>query len=821
MIPAIERWFESRGWEVFDFQREAWRAYLDGRCGLIHAPTGTGKTYGAWLGPVIEALEAGDAGGGLRVLWITPLRALASDIAESLRAPLEPIGLGWRVEIRTGDTSSTVKSRQRKRLPEALVTTPESLTILLSHDDGPEMLRSVRCAVVDEWHELLSSKRGVQTELALSRLRAIAPNVRTWGLSATMGNIDEAARALVGTEADTDPPAIVRGNAGKDIAIDTLLPERIERFPWTGHIGTRLAERVLERIQQAGTTLLFTNTRSQAEIWFRTLTRMAPDMLGQIALHHGSIDREIRHTVEDMLRGVYPEGMPELRCVVCTSSLDLGVDFTPVDQVIQVGSPKGVARLIQRAGRSGHAPGKVSRIVCVPSHALELVEFAAARDRVEAGAVEERPPLHKPMDVLAQHIVTAAMGGGFDEDGLLREVRSTNAYRDLTDGEWSWALDFAGRGGPALETYPDYARITRDGDLWRGPGRKIAMRHRMGIGTIVADDAVLVKYGNGRTLGAIEESFISRLRVGDTFVFAGRVLELKRMRGMTATVARAKRASGAVPRWQGGRMQLSSQLAGAVRARLDDAIAGRYEGAEMNAVRPVLEVQKRLSRIPAPDELLVESFHARDGHHVFLYPFAGRLAHEGLGAVLSHRLSAAAPVTIRATSNDYGIELYANEALELDEATWRRVLSPEGLVDDMLGALNASEMARRAFREIARVAGLTHQGYPGERRGRGQLQASSDLFYDVFREFDPGNLLLSQAQREVVEGQLDVRRLRAVLEALGGMRLVFAELPTLSPLSFPLFVESLRSTIVSSQQWSERVAQMALELEEELEGAPG
>lgn len=811
---AVASWFEARGWTVFGFQREAWSAYLDGRDGLIHSPTGTGKTLAAWLGPVIERLGEGATGAArgkdaepIRVVWVTPLRALASDTAKALQDSADALGLDWSVQTRTGDTGSSVKARQRKRLPTALITTPESLTILLTYPETARQLRGLRCVVCDEWHELMATKRGVQTELALASLRALAPDLRVWGVSATLGNLGTAARCLVGP--DRPDPVMIRGTETKPIEIECLLPDSIEKYPWAGHIGTTLVRQVVERIGRASSTLVFTNTRSQAEIWFRAIVRASPELLGGVALHHGSLDRDLRDTVERMLKG--EDG--GLRCVVSTSSLDLGVDFAPVDQVIQIGSPKGVARIVQRAGRSGHQPGATSRILGVPTHAFEMIEFAGVRDAVARGELESRDPIAKPLDVLIQHLVTAAMASGFDEDALKATVRSTWAYRDLTDQEWSWAMNFVRSGGEALTVYPEFARLVDIGGLMKVASRPIATRHRMNIGTIVADDAVKVAYANGRTLGSIEESFIARLQIGDRFVFAGRVLELKRLREMTATVERARSVRGAVPRWNGGRMSLSTQLAVAVQERLRRAEAGDFEGPEMACVRPLLELQRTLSRIPTPEELLIEHAKVRGRYHLFVFPFAGRLAHEGLGAVLSLRLSRLAPRTVTAVVNDYGIELSCDEPIETDAGTWQSLMVRAGLIDDLLVAVNSAEFARRQFREIARVAGLTHQGYPGGNVRTRHMQASSDMFYEVFREFDPGNLLLFQAQREVLDQQLELERLDRAMERAATLDIRVVETPVLSPLAFPLFAESLRATTVTSESWEDRVRKLAAQME--------
>lgn len=807
---ALTNWYASRGWTVFDFQRRAWEAYLHGRDGLIFSPTGTGKTFAAWLGPVLERLAEGPDGAGadpIRVVWITPLRALANDTAMALQESADALGLGWTVETRTGDTASSMKARQRKRLPTALVTTPESLTILLTYPETFQQLKGLRCVVCDEWHELLSTKRGVQAELALARLRGCAPALRVWGVSATLGNLETAARVLVGP--DRAAPEMVRGSADKPIGIECLLPESVERYPWAGHIGTALVRPVVERIRSAESTLVFTNTRAQAEIWFRAIVRASPDLIGRVALHHGSLERDLRDTVERMLKG--EDG--GLKCVVSTSSLDLGVDFAPVDQVIQIGSPKGVARIVQRAGRSGHRPGAPSRIVGVPTHAFEMIEFAAVRDAVERGELESRAPIAKPLDVLVQHLVTAAMAEGFDEDVLKAEVRSTWAFRDLSDQEWAWAMDFVRRGGEALTVYPEYARLVDIGGLMKVASRAIATRHRMNIGTIVADDAVKVAYPNGKVLGSIEESFVARLNLGDRFVFAGKVLELKKLREMTATVERARSVVGAVPRWNGGKMPLSTQLAAAVQERLRRAAAGDFAGPEMQAVRPLLELQADLSVIPTPDELLIEHAKVRGRFHVFLFPFAGRLAHEGLGAVLSLRLSRLSARSVTAVVNDYGIELSCDEPIETDAPTWQRLLVREGLMDDLLAAVNAAEFARRQFREIARIAGLTHQGYPGRNVRTRHLQASSDMFFDVFRDFDPCNLLLHQAQREVLDQQLELSRLDRALERAATMAIRVVETPVLSPLAFPLYAESLRATTVTSESWEDRVRKLSAQME--------
>ncbi|HVK15215.1 MAG TPA: ligase-associated DNA damage response DEXH box helicase [Gemmataceae bacterium] len=800
-----DAWFASRGWEPFAFQREAWAAYRAGEGGLVHASTGTGKTLAAFLGPVLEALDEPPSAGPppIRVLWVTPLRALSADAALSLEALLRPLGLNWDVGTRTADTPSSARTRQLKRLPTVLVTTPESLSLLLTYPDARVKFDGLRCVVCDEWHELFGSKRGVLTELALARLRAFNPSLRTWGLSATLGNLDDALAALVGAGRTG---RVVRGHVPKPVAIDAVLPPRVERFPWAGHLGLSLLPQAVTAVEEGRTALLFTNTRSSCEQWYRALLEAKPGWAGSIALHHGSIDRKARDWVEHRLRA------GSLRCVVCTSTLDLGVDFTPVDRVLQVGSPKGVARLLQRAGRSGHRPGETSRVTCVPTHAFELVEVAAARAAAAAGAIESRDPVEKPLDVLAQHAVSSALGGGFRADELLAEVRTAHSYRDLSDAEWEWVLDFVTRGGDALRAYPDYRRVEERDGMFAVTDAKIARRHRQSVGTITSEASVLVRFLRGPKLGTVDESFAAGLKPGDRFAFAGRTLEFVRLYEMTVWVRLARREANARPRWSGSRLPLSGELAAAVRAKLDEARRGVSADPEMLAVRPVLDVQARWSRVPAADEVLSERLLTREGHHLCFYPFEGRLVHEGIATLAAYRLSRRRPQTFTLAANDYGLELVSPDPVELDADGLKALLAPEGLADDVLESLNAAELAKRQFREVARVAGLVNPGLPHAGRTANQLQASSGLFYDVFREHDPGNLLLWQARREVLDRQFEVTRLRRALDRIAATRLVVTTPERPTPFAFPLLVERMRES-VSSEKLADRVRRLAAALE--------
>jgi len=1002
MHPRLSSWFAQRGWTPFEFQLRAWEAHEEGRSGLVHAPTGMGKTLSLWgaclnewlrrtgASPTPLPLREGrgegtasskrkradaavvtttigrhanpghvplvqsgrfsqwrtrpspgpslrgrgvktpsrkrDAAPPIEVLWLTPLRALANDLVRSMREPVDEMALPWSVELRTSDTSSTLKRKQRDRLPTALITTPESLSLLLSYPGCREKLATLRTVVCDEWHEMLGGKRGVQVELALARLRSWNPALRVWGLSATIGNLDEALKVLCGSQlGGTDkacseglsvsdvarqspltssadsacqchptsppPPILIHGQAFKKIEVTTLIPPDIERFPWAGHLGVKQVEPVIAAIESASSTLVFTNTRSQAELWFAHLTKARPDWLGTIAIHHGSVDRAIRHRVEAML------GAGKLRAVICTSSLDLGVDFSPVDQVMQIGSPKGIARLMQRAGRSGHQPGKTSKVVCVPTHAFELIEFAAARDAIEVRDIEVREPLKLPMDVLAQHLVTLACGEGFLERELLGEVRTTHAFSAITDEQWRWVMDFVTRGGESLRVYPQFQKVTlEDGrHVVRNP--TIARFHRLSIGTITDDSSMLVRYRGGKTLGNIEENFIAMLRPGDAFMFAGKVLELIQVREMSAFVKPSKCGSKNVPRWNGARFPLSTQLAARVRKLLREArdryaqngeSHGEGEAAregeapaepfvssprrrgnetravnagssstirranfdrcgpktglaierlggslalltnvaltllpappEMLAIDPLLQMQRRMSVIPAEDELLIEPSKSREGYHLFFFPFAGRLVNEGLGTLMAHRWSRLSPRTINITANDYGIELLSPSEPAIDRAVFAKLISPDRLLEDLIECVNIGQMARRAFREIARVAGLIMKGFPGQPKSNRHLQASSELFFDVFNEFDPKNLLLEQARREVLAAQLEFRRLDAALRSMNTMRHNWQNPRGLTPLAFPIWADRLREQHVSTESWRDRVLRMSESLEKMANG---
>ncbi len=802
---SAEQWFATQGFTPFPFQREVWVAMARGLSGMVHATTGSGKTYAVWFGALARATPHA----GLQVLWLTPMRALASDTRKALEQPVAVVAPTWHVGQRTGDTPAAERARQERRMPQALVTTPESLMLMLTRDKAREQLGGVHTVIVDEWHELIGNKRGVQVQLALARLRRWNSALVVWGMSATLGNSYEAMQTLT---ARSDA-VLVRGRIDKPIVIDTLIPREPGRFSWAGHLGAQMQKPIVDEIARSGTTLVFTNVRSQAEIWYQLLLQERPEWAGEIALHHGSLDREVRDWVETALKA------GALRAVVATSSLDLGVDFLPVERVLQIGSPKGVARLLQRAGRSGHAPGRTSRITLVPTNALELVEAAAARLAAQAGNVEARVSPEAPLDVLTQHLVSVALGGGFTPDALFDEVRSAPAYATLTRAAFDWALAFVSRGGASLTAYPEYHRVQPDEHgVWRVPNAAIARRHRMQVGTIVSEASMQVKWLSGGKIGTIEEGFIARLKPGDCFVFAGRVLAYVRTQEMTAFVQKGSKQRGIVPAWAGGRMALSSEMCEAVVSLLHAASRGEFVEPEMVAVRPMLEAQAVLSKLPSPGKLLVERHRSREGHHVFIYPFAGRNVHIGLAQLLAWRLSRQSPNTFSISVNDHGLELLGAGTIDLQPLLDRGALTVDHLLEDVIESLSAGRLAQRRFREIARIAGLIFGGFPGQPKSAKQLQASSGLFFEVFKKYDGDNQLLAQAHNEVLSQELEIERLKHTLTHMATLQADVVDLTVPSPFALPLMVERFREEL-STEKLADRLARMVAQANAVLDDA--
>ncbi len=878
---TINQWLQDKGLSPFLFQEQTWQHIIDHRSGLVNAPTGCGKTFSVFLGALIDFINQHPndfrtrSGSGLQLLWISPLRALAKDIGRAMEDVIYELGMQWKVGIRNGDTEMSERQKQKRKMPEVLITTPESLHLLLAQKGYAEVFRPLKILAVDEWHELLGSKRGVQVELAISRIMGVKKReCSVIGISATIGNLEQAKDVLLASLKE-NPNFIVRADIHKPIEVESILPDEIEKYPWAGHLGLKLIHKVLPILEKSRTTLIFINTRGMSERWYQSLLDASPDLAGSIALHHGSINMDLRNWVEEALH----EG--KLKAVVCTASLDLGVDFRPVETVIQVGSPKGVARFLQRAGRSGHQPGQVSKIYFLPTHSLELVEAAALKSAMKANLIESRDPRMLCFDVLIQYLCTLAISEGFYPGEIFKELKHTFCYNDMTEDEWGEILHFITEGGVALHQYDEFKKVEiMEGGLYKINSRRVAMRHRMNIGTIVSDAMLNVKFISGGYVGVIEEYFISRLSPGDVFTLAGRNLEFVMIKDMTALVRKSNAKKAIVPSWNGGRMPLSANLGLMLRKKLDEAAemtaapeetdtvyltggkengrkmdvlkddetivmgdftqedemkanaikknAGRKKVAvkdigikqaagksepdiELSILKPLFDLQAALSYMPREQELLIEQIETKDGFHLFAYPFEGRLVHEAMAALLAFRISRIRPISFSFAMNDYGFELLSDQPIPVDDTNVYELFSPEDLSLDIQRSVNSAEMARRKFRDIGVIGGLIFQGYPGEQKKARHLQSSASLLFNVFTEYDPYNLLIRQAYNEVMEQQMEEERLRNMLERIQKGQIVLRWPQRLTPFCFPLKVDSMREDL-SSEKLEDRVRKMQAQL---------
>jgi len=818
-LAPIAQYFTTRGWQPLTFQAETWAAYLAGRSGLVQVPTGSGKTYAAVMGPIAEMLA--NPTDGLQLLYLTPLRALSRDIEQAIAAPIAAMGWGITVESRTGDTSASRRTQQLKQMPNILITTPESLAVMLSYPDGAKRFGHLQAVILDEWHELISSKRGTQTELCLAYLRTLRPHLRTWALSATLGNLEEAAQTAVGLGTE---PVILRSTLKRKTVIQSILPASVDTFPWAGHLGLRMLDTLVEALDIEKSTLMFTNTRNQAERWYQALKFALPDHGAQMALHHGSIDVKEREAIEAGVKS------GDIKWVVCTSSLDLGVDFQPVERVVQIGSAKNLARLLQRAGRSAHVPEGTAEVFFLPTNALELLEISAFRRGLETGDMETRHPQCQPYDVLVQHLVTLACGDGFERDATLASLRQTVAYANLTDPEYQWVLDFIEKGGQCLGAYPRYKKVVQEEGVFKVSDTQLARFHRMGIGTITANTPVKIVYTNRKEIGTVEESFVSRLKKGDVFFFAGRQLVYFQLKDMVLYVKGTQRKSTVTPTWGGGQLAISDTLSHHLRREVELARfsfgaatptllspsaktdnprvhprsdapsltvdqATTTPNAEILTIAPILEAQQRLSTLPRADQLLVESCKTREGQHLYVFPFEGRFVHEGIGFLWGYRFAKQQTATFTISVNDYGFEILGPKDYPYAELFSSHFFSLENLEADIRASLNLSELTQRRFRGVAQVAGLVFKGYPGSRKTSSQLQVSTSLLYDVFTKYEPDNLLLKQAEREVLQDQLETHRLAKTLGRLDQRSVLWKATQRPSPLAFPLLVERLTSRL--------------------------
>ncbi len=830
----IHKWLSNKGLKAFDFQKQAWHYIVNDQSGLVNAPTGYGKTFSVFLGSLIQFINdhpenyLSASKNGLQLLWVTPLRALAKDIGRAMEDVISELGIQWKVGIRNGDTDLNERAKQKRQMPEVLIITPESLHLLLAQKEYPLVFKTLNVIAVDEWHELLGSKRGVQVELALSRIVSIRNKIDDievgkkkrssrklclWGISATIGNLHEAADVLLAPlrrfrpEGDGEANFIIKANLDKKTDVLSVIPPEIEKYPWAGHLGIKLAQQIVPIIEQSNTTLIFINTRGMSELWYQTLLNVAPQLAGAIALHHGSIEQELRVWVEEALH------TQKLKAVVCTASLDLGVDFRPVDTVIQVGSPKGVSRFLQRAGRSGHRPGDVSRIYFLPTHSLELVEAAALKQAIKQGLIEGRDPLTLCFDVLIQYLCTLSIGEGFRADEIFEEVKSTYCFSDITEAEWLEVLHHIINGGDALQNYDEYKKVELEDGLYRMKSRRMAMRHRLHIGTIVSDAMMKVKFMGGGYIGVIEEYFISRLEPGDVFTLAGRNVELVTIKDMTAFVRKSSAKKAIVPSWMGGRMSLTANLGRILRYTFDKIFDNNYDEIELKSLKPLFDLQRELSHIPKANELLMEHFEDKDGYHLLVYPFEGRQVHEAMSSLMAYRISKITPITFSIAMNDYGFELLSDQPIPVDDVNAYDLFTLDNLVADIQRSVNSVEMATRKFRDIAVIGGLIFQGYPGEQKKARHLQSSASLLFRVFSEHDPDNLLLRQAYQEVFSQQMEEVRLRNALERIQQSDIVITVPERYTPLSFPIIVDGLSRYNLSSEKLADRIRRMQVRME--------
>jgi len=813
LYSIAKDWFSEQDWKPFAFQKNTWKAFLQGKHGLLNAPTGSGKTYALWFPIVLEYIKNHPDykikhKKGLKAIWITPLRALSHEIKQSAERVASDLGTGLTVGIRSGDTSSSERAKQKKNMPDLLITTPESLQLLLATKGYDQTFKNCSAIVVDEWHELLGTKRGVQTELGLSRLKAVAKNLRIWGISATIGNLEQARQVLLGPYSSAlENSVMIKANLKKKITVKSIIPSEMETFPWRGHLGLRLLEDVIPIINNSKTTLLFTNTRSQCEIWFQKILEKHPEFAGEIAMHHGSINKETRQWVEQAIRN------ESLKAVVCTSSLDLGVDFAPVETVVQIGGPKGIARFLQRAGRSGHRPGKESVIYFLPTQAIELVEASALKQAVKKNAMEDRIPYLNSFDVLIQYLTTLAVSDGFYPDEIFSEIKQTFCYQAMRKEQWQWLLNFVVMGSQSLQSYDEYKKIEVEKDgLFKVNNRGIAMRHRFQIGTIVGDANLTVRYQKGGYIGTIEESFIAKLKAGDVFTFAGKNLEFIRVKQMQVHVRNSNKKSSKVPAWMGGRLTLSAQMSALLRNELYSAsLPDSKQSIEIKSLSLLFKKQREESIVPKPNEFLIESFETNDGYHHIFYTFEGRFVHEAMGSLLSYRISLLSPITFSLAFNDYGFELLSDQQLDMQELLDNNLFTTDYLFDDLQKSLNSTEMARRKFRDIAVISGMVFTGYPEKGIKMKHLQSSSQLLFNVFKDYEADNLLYQQAFTETFEHQLEEGRLRMALERIAHQKIVWKHCQQPTPFSFPLITDRLREKL-SSEKLADRIKRMTAKL---------
>lgn len=775
-LPApLADWFAAKGWGPRRHQLDMLAAAREGRDALLVAPTGSGKTLAGFLPTLAELIETPQE--GLHSLYVSPLKALAVDVQRNLLTPIEEMGLDIRVETRTGDTPADRKARQRVKPPQILLTTPESLSLLLSYPESAALFATLKTIVIDEVHAFATTKRGDLLALAIARISALAPDMRRVALSATVADVD-AYRGWLSGDGDYEQAALVEGEPGAPPRIDILIPEG--RIPWAGHSGRYAAEQVMAEIETHKTTIIFCNTRSLAELIFQDLWK-ANAMGLPIGIHHGSLSKEARRKVEAAMA----EG--RLRALVATASLDLGVDWGDVDLVIQMGAPKGASRLLQRIGRANHRLDEPSEAVIVPGNRFEYLEGRAALDAIEAGDLDNEPFRAGSLDVLAQHVMAVACAGPFRAEDMLAEVNRAAPYAILGQDQFDRVLTYIANGGYALKAYDKYRRLTRTPDgLWRISHPNFAHQHRLNAGIIVEAPMLDVRFKNGRSLGKVEEGFGVTLSPGDCFFFMGLALEVLKI-DLTDLIVRATSKPARIPTYGGARMPISTHLADRVRAYLHDPSQWpRFP----DDVREWLEVQGRRSRLPAPDELLVETFPHEKRHYMVIYSFEGWNAHQSLGMLLTRRMESMGLSPLGFVSSDYAIATYSLEPV----ADPAGLFSADILEEEFVDWVERSALLKRAFREVAVIGGLVERQHPGKKKSGRQVTFSTDLIYDVLRRYEPDHLLLDAAWADARAKMTDVGRLGALIER-AAEKIVHVKLDRVSPLAVPVLVLIGRETV--------------------------
>ncbi len=789
----VSQFFNKNSWEPLEFQKTAWKSYDKGHHLLINVPTGSGKTYAAYMAPLVEILTEAKQSGGYRLLYLSPLRSLVRDIQRALQNVSNTLRIPVQIDVHTGD--SKINTKSKKSLGQVLVTTPESFALLMANQEKDFFFKNLKTLIVDEAHEIFSSKRGSLLELDLAHLRTFA-KFRNIVVSATVANGADLARRV-------DPAAKFANISAlhkRKVHIDILPNHTANRLAFFGFMGTYFIEQILSRLNLNASQILFANTRAQAEAWFRRLREASSTLDISIELHHGSLDREERHRVETALKN----GTVDL--LVATSSLELGVDFPEIEHIFQIGSPKSVARTIQRAGRGFHKPELESHLTIVPTSIFDFVECQALNTLLKIGRVENISSPEFPVDVLLQYLQTRALRDGFDADQIFKEIQSTVAFRDITPSQFESYIHFLLRGSPALVAYPHFLKLHKVDGKIQFIERSQQRRHLLNMGTIVDNVGIRVKYLTGGYVGSLDEAFVSRLKKGDLFSFAGRVLQYVSLRDLVLNVRLAKGDPKHVAAWQGSHLSLSSFLSHEMLEVLHQVAL--EEQILDPSIAPVFELQRSVSAIPLRTQLLVEQLKTREGFHMFIYTFEGRAANEGIGHLLAYRLAKMEANTFTVSCNDFGIELIAKNSFPTPHHLTAAFASGlENLQRDIALTFNYPEIAKRKFREVARISGLVQpRQFSGAKTDR-QVQVSTSLLFDVLKSYDPKNILIQQSEIEVLNKNLDLQRLHAAFVRFEQQELLLRSITRLSPFAFPLYVERVRST-VSTETLETRISRI-------------